>query len=97
MGQHLLPVRVTDGRDLRAPQHDRQPQPVPVPATGRTRHRFRTGSVPVITGATGEGRIDDGYPDVALETIGHRTFGGRILLLEYRPRVLEHPPRGAPV
>jgi hypothetical protein len=51
----------------------------------------------VITGATGEGRIDDGYPDVALETIGHRTFGGRILLLEYRPRVLEHPPRGAPV
>ena len=47
---------------------------------------------PVITGATGAERIYDGYPDVALEMIDHRTFDGRIQLVEYRPRVLEHPP-----
>jgi len=51
--------------------------------------------VPVITG-TGEERIYDGYPDVALEMIEHRTFDGRIQLVEYKPRVLEHPPLGAP-
>ena len=48
------------------------------------------------TGATGKGRIFDGYPDVALEMIQHRTFDGRILMVEYKPRVLEHPPLGAP-
>jgi len=58
--------------------------------------RFRVGVFPVITGATGEERIYDGYPDVALEMIEHRTFDGRIQLLEYKPRVLEHPPLGAP-
>ena len=47
---------------------------------------------PVITGATGAERIYDGYPDVALEMIDSRTFDGRIQLVEYRPRVLEHPP-----
>ena len=47
---------------------------------------------PVITGATGAERIYDGYPDVALEMIDNRTFDGRIQLVEYRPRVLEHPP-----
>jgi hypothetical protein len=51
---------------------------------------------PVITGATGAERIYDGYPDVALEMIGHRTFDGRIQMVEYTPRVLEHPPLGGP-
>jgi dihydrofolate reductase len=54
--------------------------------------RFRVVLFPVITGATGAERIYDGYPDVALEMIEHRTFDGRIQLVEYRPRVLEHPP-----
>jgi dihydrofolate reductase len=54
--------------------------------------RFRVVMFPVITGATGAERIYDGYPDVALEMIGHRTFDDRIQLVEYRPRVLEHPP-----
>jgi hypothetical protein len=56
--------------------------------------RFRVGIFPVITGATGEERIYDGYPDVALEMIEHRTFDGRIPLVEYKPSVLEHPPTG---
>jgi dihydrofolate reductase len=56
--------------------------------------RFRVGMFPVITGATGEERIYDGYPDVALEMIDHRTFDGGIQLVEYRPRVLEHLPLG---
>ena len=47
---------------------------------------------PVITGATGAERIYDGYLDVALEMIDSRTFDDRIQLVEYRPRVLEHPP-----
>ena len=54
--------------------------------------RFRVVMFPVITGATGSERIYDGYPDVALEMISSRTFDGRIQLVEYRPRVLEHPP-----
>jgi dihydrofolate reductase len=54
--------------------------------------RFRVVMFPVITGATGDERIYDGYPDVALEMIGHRTFDGRTQLVEYRPTVLEHPP-----
>jgi dihydrofolate reductase len=54
--------------------------------------RFRVVMFPVITGATGSERIYDGYPDVALEMIDARTFDGRIQLVEYRPRVLEHPP-----
>ena len=58
--------------------------------------RFRVGIFPVITGATGAERIYDGYPDVALEMIEHRTFDGRIQVLEYKPRVLEHPPLSAP-
>ncbi|WP_369197833.1 dihydrofolate reductase family protein [Streptomyces djakartensis] len=58
--------------------------------------RFRVVMFPVITGATGEERIYDGYPDVALEMIEHRTFDGRIQLVEYKPRVLEHPPLDVP-
>ena len=58
--------------------------------------RFRVVMFPVITGATGAERIYDGYPDIALEMIEHRTFDGGIQLVEYRPRVLDHPPLGAP-
>ena len=50
--------------------------------------RFRVVMFPVITGATGEERIYDGYPDVALEMIDHRTFDGRIQLVEYRPHLI---------
>ena len=54
--------------------------------------RFRVVVFPVITGATGSERIYDGYPDVALEMVGSRTFDGRIQLLEYIPTVLDGPP-----
>src|SRR3954449_4490384 len=57
--------------------------------------RFRVVVFPVITGSTGRERIYDGYPDVALEMVNSRTFDRRIQLLEYVPRVLEQPPRGA--
>jgi hypothetical protein len=51
---------------------------------------------PVITGATGAERIYDGYPDVALELLEHRTFDGSTQLVEYRPRLLDHPPLHPP-
>jgi riboflavin biosynthesis pyrimidine reductase len=54
--------------------------------------RFRVTVFPVITGSTGQGRIYDDYPDVALEMISSRTFDGRIQLLEYAPRVVDGPP-----
>lgn len=54
--------------------------------------RFRVVMFPVITGATGAERIYDGYPDVMLDMTDHRTFDGRLQLVEYRPRVLDHPP-----
>jgi dihydrofolate reductase len=54
--------------------------------------RLRVVMFPVITGATGAERIYDGYPDVALEMTDHRTFEGGLQMVEYRPRVLEHPP-----
>jgi dihydrofolate reductase len=54
--------------------------------------RFRVVMFPVITGTTGAERIYDGYPDVALEMVDHQTFDGCIQLVEYRPRVLKHPP-----
>ena len=57
--------------------------------------RFRVVMFPVITGATGLERIYDGYPDVALDMIASRTFDERIQLVEYRPRVLAHPPLDA--
>ena len=47
---------------------------------------------PVITGTTGQDRIYDGYPDVALDMLASRTFDGRIQLLEYVPTVLAGPP-----
>jgi dihydrofolate reductase len=56
--------------------------------------RFRVVVFPVITGATGQERIYDGYPDVGLEMINSRTFDGRIQLVEYVPTVLDgRPPR----
>jgi dihydrofolate reductase len=54
--------------------------------------RYRVVVFPVITGATGRDRIFDGYPDVALELVDHRTFDGRLQLLEYVPTVLVAPP-----
>lgn len=54
--------------------------------------RFRVVMFPVITGAAGSERIYDGYPDAVLDMIDHRTFDGRLRLVEYRPRVLDHPP-----
>ncbi len=59
--------------------------------------RFRVVVFPVITGKTGRERIYDGYPDVALDMIGSRTFDGHIQLLEYVPTVLSGPPEQAKV
>jgi dihydrofolate reductase len=56
--------------------------------------RFRVVVFPVITGDTGRERIFDGYPDVALELVEHRTFDGRLQLLEYIPTVLDGRPLG---
>ena len=54
--------------------------------------RFRVVMFPVITGATGQERIYDGYPDVALDMVDSRTFDGQIQLVEYVPSVLHGPP-----
>jgi dihydrofolate reductase len=54
--------------------------------------RFRVIVFPVITGSTGQDRIYDGYPDVALEMVKNHTFDGRLQLLEYVPTVLAGPP-----
>ena len=54
--------------------------------------RYRVVVFPVITGVTGRERIYDGYPDLALELVDHRTFDGRLQLLEYVPTVLSGPP-----
>ena len=54
--------------------------------------RFRVVIFPVITGTSGRDRIYDGYPDVALDMIGSRTFDGRIQLVEYAPTILARPP-----
>ena len=54
--------------------------------------RFRVVMFPVITGATGAERIYDDYPDVALDMVTSGTFDNSIQMVEYRPRVLEHPP-----
>jgi dihydrofolate reductase len=54
--------------------------------------RFRVVVFPVVTGATGQDRIYDGWPDVALEMVDSRTFDGRLQLLEYVPTLLSGPP-----
>lgn len=53
--------------------------------------RFRVVVFPVITGKTGQDRIYDGYPDLALDLIETRTFDGGTQLLDYRPRLLDAP------
>ncbi len=57
--------------------------------------RYRVVVFPVITGATGQDRIYDGYPDVGLEMIDSRTLDGRIQVLEYVPKILDGPPGDA--
>jgi dihydrofolate reductase len=54
--------------------------------------RFRVVVFPVITGATGQERIYDGFPDVALDMVASQTFDGGLQLLEYVPTVLTGPP-----
>jgi dihydrofolate reductase len=54
--------------------------------------RFRVVVFPVVTGATGQDRIYDGYPDVSLDLVESRTFEGGLQLLEYVPTVLVGPP-----
>jgi dihydrofolate reductase len=54
--------------------------------------RFRVVVFPVITGATGQDRIYDGYPDIRLDLVESRTFDGGLQLLEYVPTVLDGPP-----
>ena len=54
--------------------------------------RVRVVVFPVITGATGNDRLFDGYPDIALDLVDSRTFDGRLQLLEYVPTVLDGPP-----
>ena len=56
--------------------------------------RYRVVVFPVITGATGQDRIFDGYPDARLELVQSRTFEGGLQLLEYAPTVLDGPPLG---
>jgi dihydrofolate reductase len=54
--------------------------------------RFRVVVFPVVTGATGQDRIYDGYPDLRLDLVKSRTFEGGLQLLEYVPTVLNGPP-----
>ena len=54
--------------------------------------RFRVVVFPFITGATGQERIYDGYPDVALELVESRSFDKGLQLLEYVPTLLDGPP-----
>ena len=54
--------------------------------------RFRVVVFPVVTGATGQDRIYDGYPDIRLDLVESRTFDGGLQLLEYVPTVLVGPP-----
>ncbi|MFW6597278.1 dihydrofolate reductase family protein [Propionibacteriaceae bacterium Y2011] len=54
--------------------------------------RYRVVVFPVVTGATGQDRIYDGWPDVRLELVDHKVFDGRLQLLEYLPTVLDGPP-----
>jgi len=54
--------------------------------------RLRVVVFPVVTGASGRDPFYTGWPDVALDTLDHRTFDGRLQLMEYRPRILDAPP-----
>jgi dihydrofolate reductase len=54
--------------------------------------RFQVVIFPVITGATGQDRIYDRYPDLRLDLVESRTFEGGLQLLQYVPTVLDGPP-----
>jgi dihydrofolate reductase len=54
--------------------------------------RFRVVVFPVVTGATGQDWIYDGYPDIRLDLVESRTFERGLQLLEYVPIVLDGPP-----
>jgi dihydrofolate reductase len=54
--------------------------------------RLRVVVFPVVNGASGREHFYAGWPDVALETVEHRTFDGRLQLLEFVPSVLDGPP-----
>ncbi|MFE5292618.1 dihydrofolate reductase family protein [Isoptericola sp. NPDC056618] len=54
--------------------------------------RVRVVVFPVVNGATGHDRLYDGWPDVRLDLLQHRTLDGRLPLLEYAPTVLDGPP-----
>jgi dihydrofolate reductase len=60
--------------------------------TAELADRFRVVVFPVVTGATGQDRIYDGYPDIRLDLVESRTFDGGLQLLEYVPTVLDGPP-----
>ena len=60
--------------------------------TAKLVDRFRVVVFPVVTGATGQDRIYDGYPDIRLDLVESRTFDGGLQLLEYLPTVLDGPP-----
>ena len=53
--------------------------------------RFQVVVFPVVTGATGQDRTYDGYPDIGLDLVESRTFEGGLQLLKYVPTVLEAP------
>jgi dihydrofolate reductase len=54
--------------------------------------RFRVVVFPVINGASGREHFYTQWPDVALETVDHRTFDGRLQMMEFVPTVLDGPP-----
>ena len=54
--------------------------------------RFRVVVFPVVNGVSGREHFYAGWPDVSLETVDHRTFDGRLQMMEFVPRVLDGPP-----
>jgi dihydrofolate reductase len=54
--------------------------------------RLRVVVFPVVNGASGREHFYTGWPDVTLETVDHRTFDGRLQMMEFVPTVLEGPP-----
>lgn len=54
--------------------------------------RFRVVVFPVVNGESGREHFYAGWPDVALETVDHRTFDGRLQMMEFVPRVQQGPP-----
>lgn len=58
--------------------------------------RLRVVVFPVINGASGREHFFTGWPDVALETVDHRTFDGRLQMMEFVPKVLDGPPGSEP-